>query len=67
MVAAVPSTAGLLPHPIEVCKRINRLNHELKLARRLLRVAMDACEKVPVGTGPEAPKSSVKAEAANVG
>ena len=49
MVAAVPSTPGLLLHPLAVCEHINRLNYELKLAPGLLRVAMDVCEKVPLG------------------
>ena len=41
MNATLP-TAELVPDPLKICEHIGRLNAELKLARRLLRVAVDA-------------------------
>jgi hypothetical protein len=38
----VQSTVGLLPDPVAISAHINRLNTELKLARRLLRLVADA-------------------------
>lgn len=42
MIAAHPTTAEFVPDPIAVCAHINRLNRELKLARRLLRIAVES-------------------------
>ena len=41
----VASTAGLTPDPVAICTHINRLSRELRLARRLLRVTVEARER----------------------
>lgn len=40
--SAPPSTAGLTPDPVALCTHISRLNRELRLARRLLRLTIEA-------------------------
>jgi hypothetical protein len=61
MVTVPESTVGLLPDPVAVCTHINRLHKELKIARRLLRLSIDAYGTTPVV--PDATHSDPKAEA----
>lgn len=56
MIAAPESTAGLVPNPTEVCAHISRLNRELKIARQLLRVAMQVHGRPLTDKKPPFPK-----------
>jgi hypothetical protein len=60
----VPSTAGLTPDPIALCSHINRLNRELRLARRLLRVTIDARQKSATDKTARVPAAEGRVDAA---
>jgi hypothetical protein len=63
MLTDVPSTAGLTPDPVAICSHINRLNRELRLARRLLRVTIDARQRSDEAPRTEAPKAEGRTHA----
>lgn len=45
--ATTTPTASLLPDPLTICSRINWLNNEIRLSRRLLRLSLQAREHNP--------------------
>jgi hypothetical protein len=63
MLPDVQSTAGLTPDPISLCSHIARLSRELRLARRLLRVTIEARRE---GDNRQPRQRSAPKEVANV-